>query len=151
MEIRKALLYFSLKYDGDFNRIYDAIKKGDKIDYTELNQLKKELKYNYVCATETRYPEFLKKEISPSIVLFYEGNINLLKANLPYKYATLKSSGKRFLGMVDHNFNEEGAMFFEHLTMAESPKDLDFLLEHMKSKGLNFKQYKFKKELNQER
>ena len=151
MELRKTLLYYALKYDGDFDRIYDAIKNTEQIDYQRFNELRKDLKYNYICATDAKYPEFLKKENCPPIVLFYHGNINILKTDCPYRYATLNSSDKRFVSMVAPDLTQKGTIIFEHLTMAESPKDLDFLLEHMKAKGLNFKEYKYVKEIDKER
>lgn len=151
MELRKTLLYYALKYNGDFDKIYEAIKNTEQIDYQEFNELRKNLKYNYICATDEKYPEFLKKEICPPIVLFYHGNINLLKNDLPHRFATLNSSDKRFVSMVAPDLTQKGTIYFEHLTMAESTKDLDFLLEHMNSKGLNFKEYNYTKEADKER
>ena len=53
--------------------------------------------------------------------------------------------------MVSPDLTQREPIYFDHLTLAESPKDLDFLIEHMQAKALNFKKYEFEKQLNQER
>ncbi len=71
------VLYFSLKYNGDFKRIYEALSQKEKIDLEEQQRLKSSLKSRYTTLFSDDYPERLKNIQNPPFVLYYYGNIHL--------------------------------------------------------------------------
>jgi len=81
MLVRDVILYFALKYKGDWNLIYKAIKDLEDIDVDEYDDLKKKLKANFITILDNEYPEKLKNISRPPYVLFYYGNIDLLNCN----------------------------------------------------------------------
>lgn len=143
--INQTLLYFSLKYDGDFMKIYNAFSNKEPVNYEEYQQLTKNNKYPYITIFDHRYPNFLKELNAPPFLFFYEGNLKLLKGNNPYKYDEYQS-GKRFISTIDP-IQKEDKIIFDYVILAESPKDLAELSEHIKSKGLKFKDYSKKKSI----
>lgn len=74
-----VLLYFSLKHEGDFKKIYESLKAKEPVDENEFIKLKRVLKTKYVTILDSNYPDFLKQVSCPPFVLFYEGNLKLAK------------------------------------------------------------------------
>lgn len=46
--MRKILLYFSLKYQGDYQKIYQAIKQKEKVSPEDLNHIEQKIQSQYV-------------------------------------------------------------------------------------------------------
>lgn len=88
--MRKILLYFALKYQGDYNKIYQAIKAKEKVQTDDIIDIENKIKCNYVTIVDKDYPQSLKSIGNPPLVLFYYGDISLL-----YKPNTLAIIGKR--------------------------------------------------------
>lgn len=78
---REVLLYFALKYNGNWDEIYESIKKKLPIIEEEYQILKSSLKSNYFTILDTEYPLSFKGVNKPPFVIFYYGDINLL--NMP--------------------------------------------------------------------
>lgn len=78
--MKDVLLYFSLKYSGDFNKIYKALEVKEKIDYELFMKLKENLNIDYITLVDDNYPEELKQINCPPFVLYYTGNISLLQS-----------------------------------------------------------------------
>lgn len=78
MNIRDLVLYFALKYEGDFNRIYNALSNKEKFDGEALCKMKEQLDCQYISIFDEEYPSGLRKINCPPFVLFYKGNIDLL-------------------------------------------------------------------------
>lgn len=69
--MREQLLYYAIKYEGDYNKISKAIHncyKWNKIIYNG----------NYITILDKGYPKKLLRLCNPPYVLFYEGDIALL-------------------------------------------------------------------------
>lgn len=79
--MRKILLYFALKYNGDYSSILKAIKEKEHVDEKELVDIENKIKSKYLTILDEDYPSELKNIGTPPIVLFYYGNIKLLKGN----------------------------------------------------------------------
>lgn len=79
--MRKILLYFALKYEGDYNKVYLAIKSKEHVSLNSLKQIEEKINCNYLTILDDNYPECLKGIANPPIVLFYYGDISLLKNN----------------------------------------------------------------------
>ena len=77
---RKALLYVSLKFKGDWAAMYKFIVK-DKcpIPFKELDDVEKKIKCNYVTIFDEEYPRALKQLSNPPLVLYYYGDISLIQ------------------------------------------------------------------------
>lgn len=144
-----VLLYFALKYDGDFNKIYHAIDTHEQIDFTTFNKLMSTVKHKYITIVDPRYPNYLKDKYNPPIVLFYQGNIKLFENKfVEPKYAAL-DSGNRFISTAYPVSDSSNRLLFDYVIMAESQKDLDFLIKHVNQKGVSLKEYNtYKKAIN---
>lgn len=77
--MEEILLYFSLKYEGDFDKIYQALECKEKIDETLKEKLFKSLKSKFTTIISKDYPDSLKEINCPPFVLYYYGNLQLVK------------------------------------------------------------------------
>ena len=75
-----VILYYAHKYFGDWERIYDAIEEQEDIDFEAIEKIKKEWEGQYVTVYSPDYPSALRKIEKPPFVLFYKGNLDLLKS-----------------------------------------------------------------------
>lgn len=65
--MNNVLLYFALKHDGDFEKIYNDIKAKVPVDENEFIKLKRGLKTKYVTILDNNYPTVLKQmHVHPS-------------------------------------------------------------------------------------
>lgn len=69
--MRKQILYYAVKYQGEYSKIKQAIQKDEKWE---------DLAYdgNYVTIIDDHYPKQLYDLYDPPFILFYEGNYSLL-------------------------------------------------------------------------
>lgn len=146
--MNETLVYFAMKYDGDFKRIFDAIKNKEPEDSQLKQYLLKKVKYPYVTINDPNYPEFLKVMNCPPIVLFYEGNLDLIKNDLPMKYEFLKND-RRFISTMSVD-EKNGQIVFDYLVACESQKDLEVLADRLKNVNFSLKEYGNKKRKNRE-
>lgn len=79
MEGRKILLYLALKYGGDWEAIYDAVKNKEELNVEEVESSNSKIKCNFVTIIDSDYPEKLKSIYKPPFVLFYYGDLELTK------------------------------------------------------------------------
>lgn len=78
------LIYFAIKYKGDFISIYNALKNKEIVDSKEVIDLEKKIlgeNIKVITILDDEYPDSLKIISNPPFVLFYEGNISLMKKN----------------------------------------------------------------------
>jgi|AKZA01.1.fsa_nt_gi DNA protecting protein DprA len=78
--MEEILLYLSLKYQGDFERIYNAIETNEIVNEAEKEILLKSVKSNYTTMISPDYPEALKHIDCPPFVLYYYGDLSLLNS-----------------------------------------------------------------------
>lgn len=76
--MEEILLYFSLKYQGDFDKIFKAIEQKEKVDLELKKRLLERLKSRYTTIISDDYPDSLKQINSPPFVLYYYGNLQLV-------------------------------------------------------------------------
>lgn len=149
-DMKKVLYYFALKYNGDFDKIYSSLATREKFDIDEFMRLKKDVHYPHVTILDDKYPNYLKSVNCPPFVLFYEGNLNLIKDRTSaIKYDVLESGG-RLISTVNP-IQKCNGIEFDYIVDCENQKDLKDMLEHIKSKGLNLKNYEKKKDKGIER
>ncbi len=77
--MEEILLYFSLKYEGNFDEIYRALQQKEKVDEILKERLFKSLKAKYTTIISKDYPISLKEISCPPFVLYYHGNLELVK------------------------------------------------------------------------
>ncbi len=78
LKTEDILLYFSLKYEGDWDKIFQAIRLKKDFSESEFILLKAKMKSNYFTLIDDNYPSFLKECYKPPFVIYYYGNLNLL-------------------------------------------------------------------------
>ena len=71
--MRNILIYFSIKYQGDYFSILDAIKRKEQIPEGELEKIEN-AKYKAITCIDNDYPYALRNSMCPPFVLFYDGN-----------------------------------------------------------------------------
>ena len=76
--MEEIILYFSLKYKGDFMCIYNALVEKEKIDEELKKELKDKLKCKYTTIFSDDYPMALKEINCPPFVLYYYGDLSLV-------------------------------------------------------------------------
>ena len=77
--MEELVLYFSLKYNGDFQKIYNALMNKERVNERLKVELIKQMKCQYITIFSDEYPELLKQINCPPFVLYYYGDLSLLK------------------------------------------------------------------------
>ena len=72
------LIYFAIKYEGDWDKIYSAINKKEKVEQKDLEETLAKNTSKCITLISDNYPQKLKTIYKPPFVLFYKGNIDLL-------------------------------------------------------------------------
>ncbi len=78
LSFREILLYYSLKHHGDWNKIYDCLRRKEHINQEEAKELIGNFDVPYVTLLDDNYPLSLKSISKPPFVLFYQGKFELL-------------------------------------------------------------------------
>ncbi|MCB9499162.1 MAG: DNA-protecting protein DprA [Erysipelotrichaceae bacterium] len=81
MQARELLLFLSHKYEGDWDKIYYAIRTKEKVQSDEVVDFAKSFKGNYITLTDENYPHFIKETTRPPFVLYYKGDIEILRGD----------------------------------------------------------------------
>ena len=89
---RDIIIFLAMKYEGDWNRIYQAIKEKEHVESEEVQQTLLTLRCQVITIIDDDYPESLKKIYKPPFVLFYYGQLDLL--HLPSRSLAVIGSRK---------------------------------------------------------
>lgn len=79
------LIYFALKYNGDWDKVYKALEDKEKVSLKDISALEKQIedeKWSVITILDIDYPKHLKSAYKPPFVLWYKGNRDLLKNNM---------------------------------------------------------------------
>lgn len=79
MKTQDVLLHFALKYDGNFDLMLAAIQRKERIAPEEIEEDHKKNDLDYVTIMDPNYPFGLKNIYKPPLILFYKGNLDLIK------------------------------------------------------------------------
>jgi len=74
----KVLVYLSILYKGNWDKIYDHILTKKEVDKKDMEEKLENYIGKYISLLNPNYPTKLKSIFKPPFVLFYEGDINLL-------------------------------------------------------------------------
>lgn len=83
--MEELILYFSLKYDADYYKIYNALLQKEKVDNELKEKLFNRLKESgckYTTIFSEDYPAKLKEINCPPFVLYYYGDLSLVQSNI---------------------------------------------------------------------
>lgn len=106
--MEEILLYFALKYNGNFKDIFNALQTKEQVDLKLKDKLFHDFHGQYVTITNDNYPDKLRAMNCPPIVLFYKGNYELLntKSAALIGSETPTDQGKIIAQKIVQNFNE---------------------------------------------
>lgn len=76
------LLSISYKCKGEYDRMLEILQKKEKVTIEDATEARANVRSFYIHLLSDRYPEELKSVNKPPLVLYYYGNLELLK----YKY-----------------------------------------------------------------
>lgn len=96
LKTRDILAYIAIKKEGDWDAIMNWIDdyKNNTVDDDEAMEVLSQIKYNYVTIADDEYPTCLKNIYHPPFVLFYYGDISLLKYCQDYDAVAVIGSRK---------------------------------------------------------
>ena len=109
--MEEILLYFSLKYNGDFHKILKALQTKEKVRKEDVEKAVKTVQSKYTTIISDDYPKKLKEISCPPFVLFYHGNLDILNDSCigvigqrkPSEYG--KEMTKQFVEkLVEHHY-----------------------------------------------
>lgn len=78
IKAKELLAYLSLIHKGDWNLMYDDIRRKRRFDTKEAVSIVEKCGCKYVTLVDDDYPTILKECIKPPLVLWYRGNLELL-------------------------------------------------------------------------
>lgn len=78
------LIYFAIKYKGDWDLIYKALDTKEKVSLKDISELEEKIKkeqWGIITLLDLDYPRKLKEAYKPPFVLWFKGNKKLLEEN----------------------------------------------------------------------
>lgn len=75
------LIYFALKYKGDWDAIYKALEIKERVSLQEIREVEERIKnesWNIKTILDIDYPQKLKETYKPPFCIWLKGDINLL-------------------------------------------------------------------------
>lgn len=75
------ILYFAIKYKGDWDEIYSAFERKEKVTLEQIKEVEKRIQdenWKYITILDAHYPNELKKAYKPPFVIWYKGDITLM-------------------------------------------------------------------------
>ncbi len=79
MNARHLLLYLANKYEGNWEAMMQAIKRKEPVSPAQVEENAQKNVRPYMTLLDVDYPLGLKNLAQPPFVLFYKGNIDLIK------------------------------------------------------------------------
>ena len=77
MEPRKTIIAYAIKYNGDWDKIYQALHRLEVIE-PEYEERVDNLKCGTLVITDINYPAHIRNIFKPPFVFFYYGDISLI-------------------------------------------------------------------------
>lgn len=76
--MKKVLTYFSIKYKGDWEKVYEAIDSKEHINKKYVDDFVSRIDIETVTLVDDNYPKELKQIFKPPFALFIAGNKDLI-------------------------------------------------------------------------
>ena len=80
MKIRNVLIYFAIKYRGEWNKIHQAVENKEKYDEKTINKELEKINCNVVTILDEDYPKQFRQIYNPPYVLFYYGDLDIINS-----------------------------------------------------------------------
>lgn len=127
MYMKQILVAFSQKYDGDFKSIIHAIVSKEKLTDKEIYDYVNQVDELTVTILSKKYPEALKQLPDPPIVIYYDGNLELMDSKGVQLYIPIGNEEyKRVFFALESNGNE-----MDYCVGVEREEELSFVIEKM--------------------
>lgn len=123
-QMRQTILYFALKYDGNFKKILNAISTKERVSDEQLKEIGSG-RVDYITIIDSNYPECLQDISCPPLTLFYDGNLELMeRCEVSYT-----SDGSRiFFAVID---DDNSKLKMQYLIACENIKHLHNLQKRL--------------------
>ncbi len=112
LSAKTILLYLSVKYKGDWQSIYEAIRRREKFSHEEALEIEKSVKCKVLAITDSEYPDSLKGCFKPPFILYYEGDLDCIKKeNMCVSYVGSReasSYGKKMAEYISSDLASRG-------------------------------------------
>lgn len=79
------LVYFAIKYKGDWDAIYKALENKEKVSHDDIKALEEKLeteKWKFITIVDGNYPDKLKQAYKPPFCIFVKGDTELFKQKM---------------------------------------------------------------------
>ena len=71
--MRKVIIYLAIKYQGDWQDIYNSIKRKEKPD-SDFEEIINKVNDNVITILDKDYPKVFSSLLRPPFVIFYKGD-----------------------------------------------------------------------------
>lgn len=78
---RELLICLAIKYDGDWEKMYEAIKNKERLDEDEVSKSLEKVNSDVVTILDDNYPKAFKALYKPPFTIFYHGDLELIENN----------------------------------------------------------------------
>lgn len=112
MQINDVLLYFALKYSGDYKKMFIALQNNEAININDFSTMKKNNLYKVVTIRDENYPNELKMVKSPPILLFYNRDEKIEKNALLVDKIVFDDQTRGFILKSKQSINDEDKELF---------------------------------------
>lgn len=136
--MEEVLLAFSEKYQGDFLKVFQAIKTKERLTEKEVDYFIRDIDEQYITIMSEDYPDGFKKMSCPPIVLYYEGNLELINENFYELCSPIDEKKRVFFNLIPDG-NE-----IDYFLGTENRGDFEILKEKFIDvhPEMNFKDYR---------
>ena len=83
MKSKEIMLYLAVKYKGNYDEMYNAIRSKLPLKEEDVERVSESIGCKYVTILDQEYPQQLRTAIRPPFVLFYKGNLELINGSIP--------------------------------------------------------------------
>ena len=116
LSIRQILAYLCLKYEGEWQKVRDAIGNKEIVEEDTAKNVLASLKDDFVTIIDSDYPDCLKHSFCPPFVVFYRGDFSLM--NKKYRLGVIGSRKMTSYGQ------EVVQKLIKELSLTEEKRDM---------------------------
>lgn len=130
------LIYLSLKYDGDTNKIKEAVEKEEMFTRFEYNTMIRNQQYKCVDFMDYYYPQELKYLEDKPFTMFYYGDLRLLYEKDTDQKFYVSDKGNYGIAVTKTYIDSNNKPIFNYLLMDQCPSELDEIVLELKREGI---------------
>lgn len=145
-EMKKILVAFSKKYHGNFPRMVKAIQTKERLSKEEIESYVNSVEELTLTIKSKKYPKALHDMKSPPIVIYYDGNLDLLNKNGTQIWLPITENlGQRAFIALEKKGKE-----MDYCIAVENEDNLSYIIETMIDFNPQFKfvDYSRKKDMD---